>query len=1023
MKNKCIVSRCIEFILMFALVFICVGITAYADDSFDTNAAPQNVVWKEAATATATWDAFEQANYYLVDVYVEYENEVIGETQTGTSSTEIDLQQEINQIIGEETYSTVDVCFAVTAQSVQPDQEILSSERSEISGKLYYSKSKFHQLKTPTNVELSDSLILSFDKVSFAELYGYHYSIECEDNIFYGSAFIFPSEEDTSDQVEVSTYENILNECNKLGLVGKDVKIQVKVWADTYGNTGSDYTISDYASSNEINLQVEEYSIPKLSTPVIESFDADKLELSATFDERALTCTFLIDYYVDEDEHGLFSWGFMRGDYGYLKAGEGEVWASLKNKIYTALVQEGVVNKECKIRIGIYTTADETIDNTSVMKYQDSDCSEWTEEVVHYIAELERLDKPSNLKWQVEDDEYAIICDRDERSMNIQTLEVRFRTDETEKIMNTNSSSYITITGKLRVVIDIYDSFKESELETFPVYASVRLNYEPAEEYANELQASEMSDWSEEILYTPETKSHVESIILSPTNPVCAVGRSLYIGKTIEPEDAYYESIEWSSDNEEVATVDGTGKITAKSVGTANIEAKISDISDSISVSVYEVGSNVEDEKDKEQVEDTAGAIIDEIVNAEEPDLSATDLTEEEVAEIKEEIYEAVERNDTFRSDILLNKQDLEHFKEYWDEIQKQAEDVDYACGFDIGVEIYHQDKEGKKYHIANITQFENEIGFTIDADEFTENTPEELQELTLIRIHDGVLEEIPFDVNNDGSVTVKSDKFSDFIFVSKETAKTNLDMDDKGDWYLYKNGSIDYSYTGLYEDSIHGWWLVEEGKVNFDYFDLYCDANVGWWKISGGTVDFGYTDLFESPTCGWWKVNGGQVDFGYTDLYESPSCGWWKVNGGQVDFGYTDLYESPSCGWWKVNGGAVDFGYTDLYESPSCGWWKISGGAVDFGYTDLYESPSCGWWKVNGGAVDFGYTDLYGSPAYGWWKVSGGAVDFGYNDIFASPTCGYWKIAGGAVDFGYNGVYNSQRYGQHYISGGAVAY
>ncbi len=266
------------------------------------------------------------------------------------------------------------------------------------------------------------------------------------------------------------------------------------------------------------------------------------------------------------------------------------------------------------------------------------------------------------------------------------------------------------------------------------------------------------------------------------------------------------------------------------------------------------------------------------------------------------------------------------------------------------------------------------------------------------------------------------------------------------GNWYLYENGNINYSYSALYNDATYGWWLVENGQVNFGFNDLYCDPNVGWWKISGGSVDFGYSDLYESPTFGWWKINGGAVDFGYTDLYGSPMYGWWKINGGVVDFSYTDLYESPTFGWWKINGGAVDFWFTDLYESPYFGWWKINGGAVDFWYTDLYESPTFGWWKVTGGAVDFGYSDLYGSPAYGWWLVSGGAVDFGYtdlycspsvgwwlvnggavdfgyNDVFRSPVFGDWKVAGGAVDFGYNGVYNSQKYGRCYVRDGAAVF
>ena len=220
------------------------------------------------------------------------------------------------------------------------------------------------------------------------------------------------------------------------------------------------------------------------------------------------------------------------------------------------------------------------------------------------------------------------------------------------------------------------------------------------------------------------------------------------------------------------------------------------------------------------------------------------------------------------------------------------------------------------------------------------------------------------------------------------------------GNWYLYENGVVNESYSGLYNDAHAGWWLVLNGRVATEFNDLYGDATYGWWKIAGGKVDFGFTDLYESPSYGWWKINGGNVDFGYTDLYYSPSYGWWKVDGGRVDFGFTDFYDSSSYGWWKVNGGRVDFGFTDLYESPTYGWWKVNDGAVDFGFTDLYESPSYGWWLVNGGMVDFGYSDIFKSSVYGNWKVAGGAVDFGYTGVYDSERYGRCNVKGGQAFF-----------------------
>ena len=241
----------------------------------------------------------------------------------------------------------------------------------------------------------------------------------------------------------------------------------------------------------------------------------------------------------------------------------------------------------------------------------------------------------------------------------------------------------------------------------------------------------------------------------------------------------------------------------------------------------------------------------------------------------------------------------------------------------------------------------------------------------------------------------------------------------DGGNLYLYENGTIKSSFSGLYEDVTYGWAFIREGKVDFDFDDVYEDATYGWWKIKNGTVDFGFSDFFESPKYGWWKIEGGQVDFGYNDLYESRSYGWWYVRNGQVAFDCTDLVEDSRYGWWKVKNGAVDFDFSDFYESPKYGWWKIDGGRVDFDYNDLYESHAYGWWYVRNGQVAFDCTDLVEDSRYGWWLVSGGMVDFGYSDVFYSQTYGYWKVNGGMVDFGFNGRYNSSRYGQCYVEGG----
>ena len=258
----------------------------------------------------------------------------------------------------------------------------------------------------------------------------------------------------------------------------------------------------------------------------------------------------------------------------------------------------------------------------------------------------------------------------------------------------------------------------------------------------------------------------VESLTLSPSAPILFAGHERMIGKTIEPIDAYYNEIIWETNNESVVSVDENGKITGLVPGNAEITARIGDAACTVPVTVYTIASNIEDDEDQQEVTDTAGTIIDELGNEDEPDIQNTDIEEDRIEDLQEQIHEGLERGDEFHTDILLSKRDWVHFEKYWEDIQQYLSDGNFACAFDIQVEIYHQDGNGNKYHIANITQLGDEIGFVIDSEALPETAPGQLRDFTLIRIHDGVLESVPVKNNGNGTFSAESDRFSDFILM-----------------------------------------------------------------------------------------------------------------------------------------------------------------------------------------------------------------------------------------------------------------
>ena len=74
-----------------------------------------------------------------------------------------------------------------------------------------------------------------------------------------------------------------------------------------------------------------------------------------------------------------------------------------------------------------------------------------------------------------------------------------------------------------------------------------------------------------------EMDGHVSSITLSDNDLILNLGNSVTLVATVLPEDAINKTVEWSSSDESVASVDEAGKVLAKGVGSALITAKAID--------------------------------------------------------------------------------------------------------------------------------------------------------------------------------------------------------------------------------------------------------------------------------------------------------------------------------------------------------------------------------------------------------------------------------------------------------------
>ena len=91
------------------------------------------------------------------------------------------------------------------------------------------------------------------------------------------------------------------------------------------------------------------------------------------------------------------------------------------------------------------------------------------------------------------------------------------------------------------------------------------------------------------------TPIQMESFELSPGTADVVTGGYIKLRATVYPEDADWDNMDWSSSDETVATVDGTGRVHALTAGDVTISAKFGNLSSSCKLSVVDPKAAVGD--------------------------------------------------------------------------------------------------------------------------------------------------------------------------------------------------------------------------------------------------------------------------------------------------------------------------------------------------------------------------------------------------------------------------------------------
>ena len=199
-----------------------------------------------------------------------------------------------------------------------------------------------------------------------------------------------------------------------------------------------------------------------------------------------------------------------------------------------------------------------------------------------------------NFTWSSSDESVATVDGGTVTALSVGEAVI---TVTSEKYPDISASTKVTVTPKkYTVILNYCDEVTENKTETVEDGKSITLETPTREgyEFAGWYLGADYSGEKLTGSYAPKENVTlyakwiipVDAVDLNRNSLSLIVGESNTVTATIRP-DGTGASIEWSSDDEAVASVDGQGKITANAVGETTITATAGGKSASLTVSVY----------------------------------------------------------------------------------------------------------------------------------------------------------------------------------------------------------------------------------------------------------------------------------------------------------------------------------------------------------------------------------------------------------------------------------------------------
>ena len=270
-------------------------------------------------------------------------------------------------------------------------------------------------------------------------------------------------------------------------------------------------------------------------------------------------------------------------------------------------------------------------------------------------------------------------------------------------------------------------------------------------------------------------------------------------------------------------------------------------------------------------------------------------------------------------------------------------------------------------------------------------------------------------------------------VTVSIDNTLQGLCKATDGNWYYYKNGNVDTTYTGMAKNK-YGWWYIKAGKLDRTFTGMATNANgtwymrkgkldttvngmiktnLGWVYITKGKLDTTYTGMAKNEY-GWWYMKAGKLDRTFSGMATNAN-GTWYMKKGKLDTTVNGMIKT-NLGWVYLTSGKLDTTYTGMAKNKN-GWWYIKAGKLDTTFTGMATNAS-GTWYMNKGKLDTTVNGMI-KTNLGWVYLTKGKLDTTYTGM-AKNANGWWHMTKGTLDLKYTGV-STNKYGWWYVKNGKL--